>query len=192
MTNNSTPIHKSLLIFAKALFTNPLKMGAAWPSSKRLAQAMVKDIPVNNHDSILELGAGTGVVTQALLEHGITPQQIFVLEHSKALANFLAQSYPNMHIIHGDALHIDELLSDKNVTTSAVVSSLPIKFFSQQQLEKLYQQIYQVLQPGGLYIQFTYDLRRKNQISTNKFKHLTTKYVWLNFPPAKVDVYRKM
>src|SRR5258708_1435815 len=100
---------KGLLLFLREIITNPSSMGAAWPSSNKLAHAMTQDIASQLPGFVIELGAGTGVITAALLACGIPEQQLVILERSHALAQHLRDLFPKVIIIEGDALQLANL-----------------------------------------------------------------------------------
>lgn len=181
---------KGLIVFARELLSNPAAIGAACPSSKKLARTIARQIPMPELGNIVELGAGTGVVTQALLDQGLSPRQIYVVERAKKLCRHLHKRFPDMHIIHGDAVELQEILGEASDQVDIIVSSLPFRSLPKQIAAQIEAQITKTLKKGGLMIQFTYDIRKN---SVNKFKllrHIYSKNVWFNIPPARVDVYK--
>lgn len=66
------------VLFAHEFLTHPSTVGAIWPSSAQLAQRMASAVPVTGTGIVVDLGAGTGVVTQALLDRGIHPTRLRV------------------------------------------------------------------------------------------------------------------
>jgi phospholipid N-methyltransferase len=182
--------YSGFLAFARELLAHPKKMGAACPSSKRLARAMVAQLPVTSTGKIVELGAGTGVITEALLERGIGENRLVVIERSDLLYQHLKNYFPHLSIIHGDAMDLEKIMSPSKGKVSAVISSLPLRLLKTKQVMQIQQQIHTILEPGGLYIQYTYQLyNSKNAIEG--FEVLQTKTIWINVPPARVDVYVK-
>lgn len=77
--------NQSTLVFLKTLVLNPKATGAILPSSRILAKAMVEDIRISIDGCVVELGAGTGVMTKAMLQKGIHPSRIIAIEYSPAL-----------------------------------------------------------------------------------------------------------
>src|SRR5690348_4415792 len=69
-------------LFLREWLVQPGIVGAICPSSHRLARSMAERIPVQGDGLVVELGAGTGAVTQALLEKGISPDRLRVVERS--------------------------------------------------------------------------------------------------------------
>jgi phospholipid N-methyltransferase len=180
---------KGLSLFLKEILLNPMAVGAAWPSSQQLAHAMTKDIQLQPQDYVLELGAGTGVITEALLMKGIPPERLIVLERSPALAQHLHQRFPQITIIQGDALQLATLIKDK-LAVRAIVSGLPLRSWSSEKIEKIGKEFDKVLLPNGLFIQFTYGLFSKPLIPSAKLQRLRHQYILWNLPPARIDVFR--
>ena len=52
---------------------------------------------------MLEVGAGTGVVSRALLEGGVPPEQLIVVEIVREMAAHLRHVLPGVQVIEGDA-----------------------------------------------------------------------------------------
>ncbi|GAG27969.1 unnamed protein product, partial [marine sediment metagenome] len=101
-----------LNVFFREIFTNPSSVGAVLPSSKSLANHIASQVPNHSDGIVLELGAGTGVVTQALLDQGVPEERIVVVEISNSLAKFLRRRFPKVNIVQGDASNLIQLLSD--------------------------------------------------------------------------------
>ena len=88
--------------FFRQWLRNPRAMAALSPSSRQLARLMIEQLPeVARH--IIELGGGTGVFTQALLEHGIEPSELLVVELNEELHQLLRQRFPSVGVVCGDA-----------------------------------------------------------------------------------------
>jgi len=178
---------RPLRAFLTELARHPLQMGTVWPSSRALARAMVRRLPETRALPVLELGAGTGAVTQALLEGGLPPRQLIALEKSPRLAEVLRDRFPGAQILAGDALELETLLGGQKV--GAVVSSLPLKVFSASDVDRLANSIHALLAPGGCWIQYTYQVFNGHSPS-NAFERVGSSLVLFNLPPALVCVYR--
>jgi phosphatidylethanolamine/phosphatidyl-N-methylethanolamine N-methyltransferase len=177
-----------LFVFSREIFSNPTAMGAALPSSNRLARAIAKQIPFDTPGTIVELGPGTGVVTQALLDHGIHPNALVLIEKSEALANHLTKRFSGVHIIAGDAQYLNELLK-KYDNINIVVSSLPLRSLPEAVVKNAIDAIDKKLAHGGLFIQFTYYQGSKPMPLPKTFQHIYSEHVVLNFPPAQIHVF---
>ena len=73
------------LSFLKALIHNPGATGAILPSSKYLANAMAAYIPLVENSFVVELGAGTGSITKAMLDRGIAAKRIIAIDFKEDL-----------------------------------------------------------------------------------------------------------
>ena len=179
------------ILFTREILRAPRTMGTGCPSSRRLAKTMASFVPLTKSKLVVELGSGTGVVTKALLQHGIAPERLVSIEQSANLADYLHKQYPQVRIIEGDAMQLCHFLGDDYQQVSAVVSGLPLLSLPQPVRQGIIKQIEKVLLPkNGLLIQFTYDISGKSKPLPSQFKHISHKTVWSNLPPARVDVYR--
>ena len=179
---------KGFLLFFREIFSNPLAIGAACPSSKRLARAMAKQVPVGTLGTIVELGPGTGVVTQVLLDHGIRPEKLVVIEKADAFVRHLIDRFPQLSVIKGDAKNVKDLLAS-HTNIRVVVSSLPLRSLPANIVESILTAIDEILPDGGLFIQFTYYYGATGVSFPKTFQRIHSEYVLLNFPPARVDVF---
>lgn len=181
---------KNIGLFLKALWQQPRRMGAVAPSSPYLAEAMVKPINGNSADYVIEIGAGTGAITGALLQHGVSIEKLIVVESSEELSQHLIETYPGLKVLTGNATNLLELLPAEIKPIQAIVSSLPLRSMEPEEVDKVLHVIHKLLPFDGKFIQFTYNLRGNNTALMKKFKLIYKKYVWLNLPPACVLVFK--
>ncbi len=183
---------RDIWIFLKAWTKNPKTMGAITPSSKYLAQAMVSHC--NTHTPqrgiIVELGAGTGVVTAALLQSGVNPKQLVVLECSSVLVKKLRLQFSGVRVIEGSAIYLETLLKDELRPIDAIISSLPLRAFSKGISETILRQITTLLKSQGKYIQFTYSWRKTHYAALTHYPLVASQKIWRNCPPARIDVWK--
>jgi phospholipid N-methyltransferase len=182
-------MNSGLPLFLREILTNPGAMGAACPSSKRLANKIAGQVPLSA-GLTLELGGGTGVVTSALLQRKILPKNLVVIERSAALAEHLQTRFPQLKILQGDASELTKLLGTSCLKANVVVSSLPLRSLPAKTVQSIGAQLENILVTGGLYIQFTYSLHRSPLIPSPHLQWLKSEYIWLNIPPARVEVFR--
>jgi phosphatidylethanolamine/phosphatidyl-N-methylethanolamine N-methyltransferase len=181
-------------LFLQEWLANPKRTGSVVPSSKRLAAAMARWLPANPESFVLELGPGTGIVTEALLKRGLREEKLVAIEHNPKLAKLLRERFPRAHIITGDAWQLDDLLRNNREpieSVGAVISSLPLLNFSEEQAESLAQKIRAVLEPQGNWVQFTYRIHKLRPRGASSFRLHASKIVWFNLPPARVSVFQK-
>ena len=181
-------------LFLQEWLANPKRTGSVVPSSKRLAAAMARWLPANPESFVLELGPGTGVVTQALLDRGMREEKLIAIENNPKLASLLHERFPRANIIVGDAWELDDLLRNRPQpieSVGAVISSLPLLNFSEEKAEALAQKIRAVLEPQGNWVQFTYRINKLRPRGSSSFRLHASKIVWFNLPPARVSVFQK-
>ena len=181
-------------LFVQEWLANPRRTGSVVPSSKRLAAAMARWLPANPDSYVLELGPGTGIVTEALIQRGLREEKLVAIENNPKLASLLHERFPRATIIAGDAWQLDDLLLNLPQpvnSVGAVISSLPLLNFSEEQAETLAQKIRGILEPQGNWVQFTYRIHKLRPRGAASFQLHASKIVWFNLPPARVSVFRK-
>ena len=183
--------------FIRAWFDNPLTTGAVSPSGRFLAAAMARHIDPLGEGLVVELGPGTGPVTQALIRRGILPERLVLIEYDAAFCQLLERRFPGATVIQGDAFRLRETLAGKiDRPVSAVVSSLPLLNMPDNQRLDLLADAFALMPPDGRFVQFTYGLaspmpkKPKGGRAVVAFTSEVSAQVWLNLPPARVWVYR--
>jgi 16S rRNA (adenine1518-N6/adenine1519-N6)-dimethyltransferase len=103
------------------------KMGQNFLINKNTAQKITDLICYNQYDAIIEIGPGTGALTEFLVEKHT---QIIVIELDKRLASDLKIKYPNIKLINNDILQVDleEIL--KQYKNPIMISNLPYSISS--------------------------------------------------------------
>ena len=181
-------------LFLQELMNRPRQVGAILPSSKQLAMAMARWLPADRNAHVLELGPGTGVVTEALLERGLREDRLIAIEMSDKMADHLRQRFPRANIITGDAFKLDELLkrhAPKADNICVVFSSLPLLNFEERIADNLARKIRALLPCEGKLVQYSYQLGNKQPKAAAHFRFVASNRIWLNVPPARVSVYQK-
>lgn len=180
-------------LFLKEAFTSPRQMGALLPSSCSLATAMAESLPIDRSSYILELGPGTGKVTEALLAQGMTPSHLMAIERSKRLSHHLRARFPGVCVLTGDAFALEHLIATQNPPAGmldAVISSLPLKNFARAKVDAFWDAVTSVLRPGGLLVQYSYHIHSHKFRTPAPLKFEQSRIVWANLPPARIYVYR--
>jgi phosphatidylethanolamine/phosphatidyl-N-methylethanolamine N-methyltransferase len=181
------------LFVVEAVF-RPHQIGALLPSSQHLSNAMARWLPLDTDAYALELGPGTGSVTEALLLRGLRQDRLIAIEKSPKMADLLRARYPRARIITGDAFQVDTLLKTHvpeahNIST--VFCSLPLRNFRAYVADDLARKLRALLPAGGRLVQYTYRIASGPPKAAAHFRPVVSRVVWLNFPPARVSVYQK-
>ena len=176
--------------FFRGLFARPRNVGAIAPSSPALARAIAEQVDPSAPGPLLELGPGTGVVTEALIARGIAPERITAIEFDPDFARIVASRFPRVSVINGDAFDLAKTLGHRKGPFAAIVSGLPLLNFPSGQREGLIAAALDLLAPGAPFVQFSYGLH--SPVAPPEGAHVQqAAFVMLNLPPARVWVYRK-
>jgi phospholipid N-methyltransferase len=180
------------MLVLKALARNPRDMGTLFPRSRYLAGAMAGAVSpqMAKNGVFVELGAGTGPVTEALLRRGIPPEKLIVIEKSSVLAECLHERFPHVDVRCCGAEEMGACLPEKT-RVSAIISSLPFRSLPREASVSIMREVERTLSPGGIFVQFTYALVGKMPFIPAGFRKVRTRLVPFNIPPAKVEVYLK-
>jgi len=181
-------------VFLREWLVNPQRTGAVAPSSPQLGAAMARWLPRNPESFVLELGPGTGAVTDALLKRGLREDRLVAIEKNPTLAKILRKRFPQARIIAGDAWDLDTLLAELPQpveAVGAVISSLPLLNFPEEQADALAKKIRVILEPRGRWVQYSYQIIKDRSRGGDQFQFVASKVMWFNLPPARVSVYQK-
>jgi phosphatidylethanolamine/phosphatidyl-N-methylethanolamine N-methyltransferase len=177
-------------LYFRRWLAHPLQMASVLPASEDLCRQVAAAAMAEGNGRIVELGAGTGSVTQALLEAGVAPQRLIAVELDPHLARHLRATVPDVEVIEGDAFSIDRLLPREWLGTSTIVCGLPITFLPFARQRAIVDAMTKVLAPGKPFIQYTY--RWVSPIPLDRLG-LVGRRVGLslaNLPPATVWAFR--
>ena len=178
--------------FLRSWIEKPLHMGAVMPSSKLLARTMAQYVDVDSKGPVIELGPGTGAITNALLEHGVDQKRLVLVEYNPGFCALLRDRYPHARVVQGDAYALRDSLGDLlDAPASAVVSGLPLVTKPMLTRLKLMRDAFLALAPGGPFVQFTYSVAPPIPKSLPGVSTEASERIWMNLPPARVWVYRK-
>ena len=138
------------LRFLRALIARPKNIGAVAPSSRALARAIARQIDPALPGPVLELGPGTGVITAAILERGIAPEQLTVIEYDSDFAAAIAARFHGVHVIQGDAFDLGRTLGARHAEPFAgIVSGIPLLNFPMPRRQAYMEMLTQRLAPGA-------------------------------------------
>ena len=98
------------LRFLKLWLQRPVSLGAVMPSGRSLAAALAGAIDPAMPGAVVELGGGTGSITEALLDAGIAAKDIVVVEREAKLCEVLRGKFPEVRVVCGDAARLRHLL----------------------------------------------------------------------------------
>ena len=179
--------------FYREWLRKPMSVAAVSPSSKRLAEAVAT--AVGGARAVVELGGGTGALTDALVAKGIP--DLVVIESVPAFCDLLRRRFPGVEVIEGDATHAASLLAASRIppgTADVVVSGLGMLTRPREEQQGLLAAMLSLLRPGGHIVQFTYSLffpAARGLLAEMGLESRRESMTWINLPPASVFIVRR-
>ena len=184
-------------IFFRQWLKNPLSIAALSPSGRQLARQMIAELPPHSQ-RVVELGGGTGVFTRAMIEHGIDPDNLLVLELNDELYAHLRAQFPQAHVVHGNACELRAIAERAGFLAAgpadAAISGLGLLSMSRALQRAILEAAFSVLKPNGRLIQFTYGPSSpvpRELLSELGLQVRRGGFAWWNVPPASVYVYTR-
>jgi phosphatidylethanolamine/phosphatidyl-N-methylethanolamine N-methyltransferase len=178
--------------FIRSWIERPLSIGAVTPSGKLLARTMAAYVDPDSNGPVVELGPGTGPVTEALVEAGVSPSRLVLVEFNPSFCRILRSRYPDATLVQGDAYSMRRLLETLLLQpAAAVVSGLPLVTKPITERLRLIRDAFDLMVPGAPFVQFTYSVAAPLPKQIGGFSVEASERIWMNIPPARVWVYRK-
>jgi len=176
--------------FIRSWIEKPLAVGAVTPSSKPLARTMAQYVDPDGDGPVIELGPGTGPITEALVEHGVDPSRLVLVEFNPTFCQLLRQRFPEATVVQADAYRLRESLAHvSRHEASAIVSGLPLMTKPLRTRLRLFREALALLAPHAPFVQFTYAVVPPiPKLAGVKVE--ASERIWRNMPPARVWVYR--
>lgn len=182
-------------LFLKRFLANPGVVGALLPSSPALCREITDEINIEAAEAVVELGPGTGVITDEILAR-LNPQAKFIaIELDEKLYRTLHRNRPDLNIVNDTAENLPEIMEDADIKhLNAIVSGLPWAAFPEKLQVGILNAIMNSLCEGGYFTTFAYlqglvlpaGLRFKKLLKKTFKKVTVSRVVWNNFPPAIV------
>ena len=177
--------------FIRSWIEKPISTGAVMPSGKALARTMASYVDPASSGPVIELGPGTGPVTEALVAHGVDPARLVLVEFNPTFCRLLRTRYPAATVVQGDAYRLRRLLETYvREPAAAVVSGLPLVTKPLRTRLRLIADAMALLAPSAPFVQFTYAMLPPIPKALAGIKAEASELIWMNLPPARVWVYR--
>ena len=179
------------LRFLRRLIARPRAIGAITPSSPALSRKIAAQIDPGRPGFVLELGPGTGAVTEALVARGVLEERLIVIEFDSELAALMRRRFPKLRVIEGDAYDLDRSLGGMaGESFAGIVSGLPLLNQPPSRRRALIMSALARLPAGAPFVQFSYGwtppVAADADISVTR-----AGLVLANLPPARVWLYRR-
>ncbi len=178
------------IVFLNKFIMEPKKIGSITPSSSFLTRKMLGKLPWDKIETIIELGAGTGVFTNYISENKKELCRVLVVEQDFKMREALRIKYPGFYY-GAKAEKLDWLLQKYDLPqVDCVVSGLPFAVFPDSVRHEIMMAVDRSLKPGGIFVAFQYSLQMR-KILKQYFSELKISFVLLNLPPAFVYYCKK-
>jgi phosphatidylethanolamine/phosphatidyl-N-methylethanolamine N-methyltransferase len=178
-------------VFLRAWMRAPLVTAAMLPSGRFLSHAMAAALDPAVPGAIVELGPGTGAVTAALIERGVSPERLILIEFLPEFCEVLHRRYPAARVIAGDAFAAPDILRNLNIGPLAgVVSCLPLYGKKPEYRERLLHDMLRLGPKGMPFVQATNFSRSPIPFDPTNIAGAPSPRIWFNLLPALVWTYR--
>ncbi|OED00714.1 methyltransferase domain-containing protein [Rhizobium sp. YK2] len=184
MTNRAA----DAFLFFRAWLSAPLRVASVTPSGRALSSLITAEISAQT-GTVIELGPGTGVFTEALLHRGVPEENLVLVEYGAEFANQLSGRFPGAKTVQMDAAQLRKLPLHAKAPVGAVISGLPVLSMPLRKVHAILEGAFSHLRHGGAFYQFTYGPRCP--IPRALLERLGLKATYLgrtfaNIPPASV------
>jgi phosphatidylethanolamine/phosphatidyl-N-methylethanolamine N-methyltransferase len=178
--------------FIRSWLEKPLAIGAVMPSGRVLARTMARYVDPKAKGPVIELGPGTGPVTEALVERGIDPARLILVEFNPTFCRLLRERYPQATVVQGDAYRLRRALDKLGLgPAAAIVSGLPLVTKPPRTRLRLLSDAMALLAPNAPFVQFTYAMMPPIPKTIGNVRAEGSQMIWMNIPPARVWIYRR-
>jgi phosphatidylethanolamine/phosphatidyl-N-methylethanolamine N-methyltransferase len=189
LTRDRGPRVANPAMFFRRWLANPLQMGSVVPSSSALCDRIVRHTRCQHDEVVVELGAGTGVISRALLASGLPPDRLIVVEIVPAMAKHLRAVLPGAMVIEGDARALPKLVPPRwHGRVGTVICGIPLVLLPFVE-QRLFIDAIEAVAPGRGFLLFSYCAT--SPLPARRHGLVAHREAWtpLNFPPASVWRY---
>lgn len=178
--------------FFRTLVSDPRAVGAVVPSGPSLGRLMARGCGAGAR--VVEVGAGTGALTRAILNTGVSEKDLCLVESDERFVEILKERFPGARTVHGDATLLGEHLEDLMGRVDFIISGLPLLLFSDARKRGLLAAGFRLLNEGGAFHQFTYGgvcPVGRRMLDGLGLRSSSLGVAALNFPPAFVYRFQR-
>jgi phosphatidylethanolamine/phosphatidyl-N-methylethanolamine N-methyltransferase len=190
ITEVTQPRQSNKGLFFRGWLRNPLQMGSIIPSSPALCRRIAAAVERAPDEYVLELGAGTGVITRALLAAGVPARRLVVVEIVPEMADFLRESLPGVTVITGDAFALETTLpAHVKRAIGTAICGVPLVLLPLER-QRAFVTGVEAVAPGRGFLLYTYCATSPLPYRKLGLRAARLAFTPLNFPPASVWHYR--
>lgn len=196
---------ESFKTFALAAAGDFQNIASVAPSSRHLAHAMLEGLPIDETRTVVELGAGTGAITQVLLETLPPEATLLAFEINPEFVSYMERRFsdPRLELVNAPAETLGDELRKRGLDRiDAVVSSLSLRFMPDHRQRVLQDVLAPFMDAKSVYTQYQYlhGMRFENgkmlrhsslPFLREYFGSIQCRTIWRNLPPARVFTCRE-
>jgi phospholipid N-methyltransferase len=187
MLENGPSRREQLLLFARNFLKHPKMLGSAIPSSRFLVDGVLEPVDWARAHTIVEYGPGVGNFTAELLRRMRPDAMLVVVETNAEFVRFLRRSFsdPRLHVVHGSAAHVDDILAQRGVSRADyIISGIPFATMPRDVRESILRATHRALEPGGSFLVYQFSTRVLPDLQ-RIFGHVERGFEPLNILPAR-------
>jgi len=178
--------------FFRGWIDKPKAVGSIVPTSGVTARKMASIVRPERDDMVLELGPGTGVITRAILERGVKPDNLVSVEYSADFVERLKRDMPGVNFVHGDAFELEAVLAPwKDRSFDSVISAIPMLNFPVSARVSLLESMLDLLPAGRPVVQITYGAVSPIPAGRGSYSVERFDFIVRNIPPAHLWLYKR-
>ena len=173
-------------LFFKRWLANPLQMGSIIPSSATFSRLIAERVQFGPDEVVVELGAGTGTITRALLRAGVPAEKLVVVEIVPEMANHLRNIFPGVQVVCGDGFDLPRVLEQARAgRVGDVVCGIPLVMLPFPTQQKIVGAMLEA-SPGRGFLHLSYCIT--SPLPSAKLGLTGKRLAWTmkNFPPGGV------
>ncbi len=179
-------------LFFRRFLAHPTRVGSLFPSSRALSDLIAAHVRRADGEYVIEIGGGTGTVTQAILSSGVPADKLMVVEIDSVMAEFLRKTYPAVTVLEGSVFDIKELLPQPAIgNVGCVVCELPVTLLPLEAQKRLVETIVSLLPRNRPFFVLTHGLGSPIPAKKLGLVGKRTGFTLRNFPPASVWSYAR-
>ena len=180
------------LKFFKGWIDRPKAVGSIIPTSSVTARRMASIIDIHSGLPVLEVGPGTGVITKAILRHGVRPADLYAVEYSHNFVKHLRRNYPGVNVVEGDGFDLETTLGDKrDILFDSVISGVPLLNFPVARRVAYLTSLLDRIPHGRPVVQLTYGPKSPVPPGLGDYTVEHFHFVIRNIPPTQLWIYRR-
>lgn len=175
-----------------------LHVGAIMPSSRQVCSSIVNLLPPDIGQTVVEYGAGDGVLTNAILRKLSLNSKLYAIETNQNLIHALRERVidSRVEILRENAFDFPATAKAHNIDPDVIICGIPMTFSSKSQREQFIRDTFSLLKPNGLLILYQMWLPILLEGFTIRaelgkfFEEVGVSEVFFNLPPLRIMVLR--